>query len=185
MRVAPGGDAGEHLAALTRHLERHAPWGAQVTVTPGDVGQPYAIDASGAGLRRRPRGVPAGMGRRTRRHRSRWLDSVHRRVRRGVPVGEDPRDRRGRPCDASTQRQREPAPGSAGTRRHRRSAAAGGPGRPFRRTGLGGAWRHGRWRECCTAPPRSCPSRRRRTSNGSHPERSCRTSSFRRMRPTQ
>jgi acetylornithine deacetylase/succinyl-diaminopimelate desuccinylase-like protein len=47
MRVAPGGDAAEHLAALTRHLEQHAPWGARVTVTPGDVGQPYAIDASG------------------------------------------------------------------------------------------------------------------------------------------
>ena len=48
MRVAPGGDAAEHLAALTRHLEQNAPWGARVTVTPGDVGQPYAIDASGA-----------------------------------------------------------------------------------------------------------------------------------------
>jgi acetylornithine deacetylase/succinyl-diaminopimelate desuccinylase-like protein len=47
MRVAPGGDVREHLAALTRHLEQHAPWGAQVTVTPGDTGQPYAIDASG------------------------------------------------------------------------------------------------------------------------------------------
>ncbi|UXA11865.1 dipeptidase [Mycobacterium sp. SMC-8] len=47
MRVAPGGDAAEHLAALTRHLERHAPWGAQVTVTPGDLGEPYAIEANG------------------------------------------------------------------------------------------------------------------------------------------
>jgi acetylornithine deacetylase/succinyl-diaminopimelate desuccinylase-like protein len=47
MRVAPGGDAAAHLAALTRHLEQHAPWGARVTVTPGDVGQPYAIDATG------------------------------------------------------------------------------------------------------------------------------------------
>lgn len=47
MRVAPGGDAAEHLAALTRHLESHAPWGAQVTVTPGDLGEPYAIDATG------------------------------------------------------------------------------------------------------------------------------------------
>ncbi|WP_199178003.1 dipeptidase [Mycobacterium hubeiense] len=47
MRVAPGGDARDHLAALTRHLEQHAPWGARVTVTPGDIGQPYAIDASG------------------------------------------------------------------------------------------------------------------------------------------
>jgi acetylornithine deacetylase/succinyl-diaminopimelate desuccinylase-like protein len=47
MRVAPGGDATEHLEALTRHLEQHAPWGAQVTVTAGDVGAPYAIDATG------------------------------------------------------------------------------------------------------------------------------------------
>ncbi len=47
MRVAPGGDAGEHLGALTRHLEQNAPWGAHVTVIPGDVGQPYAIDATG------------------------------------------------------------------------------------------------------------------------------------------
>jgi acetylornithine deacetylase/succinyl-diaminopimelate desuccinylase-like protein len=47
MRVAPGGDARAHLDALTRHLEKHTPWGAKVTVTPGDIGQPYAIDASG------------------------------------------------------------------------------------------------------------------------------------------
>jgi acetylornithine deacetylase/succinyl-diaminopimelate desuccinylase-like protein len=47
MRVAPGGDAAAHLEALRAHLEQHAPWGAQVTVTPGDIGQPYAIDASG------------------------------------------------------------------------------------------------------------------------------------------
>jgi acetylornithine deacetylase/succinyl-diaminopimelate desuccinylase-like protein len=47
LRVAPGGDAVEHLAALTRHLEEHVPWGAMVTVTAGDIGQPYAIEASG------------------------------------------------------------------------------------------------------------------------------------------
>jgi acetylornithine deacetylase/succinyl-diaminopimelate desuccinylase-like protein len=47
LRVAPGGDAVQHLTALTHHLEQHAPWGARVTVTPGDLGQPYAIDASG------------------------------------------------------------------------------------------------------------------------------------------
>jgi len=48
MRIAPGGDAAAHLDALRVHLEQHAPWGAHVTVTPGDIGQPYAIDASGA-----------------------------------------------------------------------------------------------------------------------------------------
>mgnify|MGYP002132718655 FL=1 len=47
LRVAPGGDAVAHLDALRAHLESHAPWGAQVTVTPGDVGQPYAIQATG------------------------------------------------------------------------------------------------------------------------------------------
>src|SRR5207302_42346 len=48
MRVAPGGDAAAHLDALTAHLQAHAPWGAQLTVTPGDIGEPYAIEASGA-----------------------------------------------------------------------------------------------------------------------------------------
>jgi acetylornithine deacetylase/succinyl-diaminopimelate desuccinylase-like protein len=47
MRIAPGGHATAHLDALTRHLESHAPWGARVTVTPGDIGQPYAINATG------------------------------------------------------------------------------------------------------------------------------------------
>lgn len=47
LRVAPGGDAARHLAALRTHLEQHVPWGAQVTVTEGEVGQPYEIDASG------------------------------------------------------------------------------------------------------------------------------------------
>jgi acetylornithine deacetylase/succinyl-diaminopimelate desuccinylase-like protein len=48
MRVAPGGDAAAHLDALTAHLHDHAPWGAQVTVTRGDLGEPYAIDATGS-----------------------------------------------------------------------------------------------------------------------------------------
>ncbi|MGB9226696.1 dipeptidase [Mycobacterium sp.] len=47
IRVAPGGDAAAHLNALTVHLQANTPWGAQVTVTPGEIGQPYAIDASG------------------------------------------------------------------------------------------------------------------------------------------
>ncbi len=47
MRVAPGGDAAAHLEALIAHLQRHAPWGAHVSVTPGETGEPYAIEASG------------------------------------------------------------------------------------------------------------------------------------------
>jgi acetylornithine deacetylase/succinyl-diaminopimelate desuccinylase-like protein len=48
MRVAPGGDAAAHLDALTAHLQRHAPWGARVSVARGDIGEPYAIDANGS-----------------------------------------------------------------------------------------------------------------------------------------
>jgi len=47
MRVAPGGDAAQHLDALRRHVEAHTPWGARVTFTPGDSGQPYSINATG------------------------------------------------------------------------------------------------------------------------------------------
>jgi acetylornithine deacetylase/succinyl-diaminopimelate desuccinylase-like protein len=47
MRVAPGGDAAAHLDALTAHLQQHAPWGAQVSVTRGEKAEPYAIEASG------------------------------------------------------------------------------------------------------------------------------------------
>ncbi|ADB29740.1 peptidase M20 [Kribbella flavida DSM 17836] len=47
LRVAPGDDATKALQALRNHLEQNAPWGAQVTVTDGDVGQPCSIDARG------------------------------------------------------------------------------------------------------------------------------------------
>ncbi|OBK22500.1 dipeptidase [Mycobacterium asiaticum] len=47
IRVAPGGDAVAHLAAVEAHLRQHAPWGARVEVIRGEIGQPYAIDASG------------------------------------------------------------------------------------------------------------------------------------------
>ena len=47
MRVAPGDTTGSALAALTRHLEQHVPWGAELTVTPVDTGEATAIDASG------------------------------------------------------------------------------------------------------------------------------------------
>jgi acetylornithine deacetylase/succinyl-diaminopimelate desuccinylase-like protein len=47
MRVAPGGDATEHLDALEAHLVRHAPFGARVTVERGEVGEPFTVDAVG------------------------------------------------------------------------------------------------------------------------------------------
>ncbi|MDT9593522.1 dipeptidase [Nocardioides zeae] len=47
MRIAPGDTAESALAALRAHLEEHAPWGAQVTVTLVDTGEATQIDATG------------------------------------------------------------------------------------------------------------------------------------------
>jgi acetylornithine deacetylase/succinyl-diaminopimelate desuccinylase-like protein len=47
LRIAPGDDARNALAHLRSHLERHAPWGARVTIEDGDLGEPFAIDAHG------------------------------------------------------------------------------------------------------------------------------------------
>ena len=49
LRVAPGDDAVKASAALTEHLERNVPWGAQLTVTEGQTGQPCSVNARGAG----------------------------------------------------------------------------------------------------------------------------------------
>lgn len=48
VRLAPGDDGPRALAALVDHLEGRAPWGAQVTVTPGPgIAQPYELDTTG------------------------------------------------------------------------------------------------------------------------------------------
>ena len=48
LRTAPGQESTTALKALTAHLEQHAPWGAQVTVTPGSAGDPFSLEATGA-----------------------------------------------------------------------------------------------------------------------------------------
>ena len=47
VRLAPGDDADNAMRRLREHLVSHAPWGAKVTVTDGDSGQPFSIDARG------------------------------------------------------------------------------------------------------------------------------------------
>ncbi|MGO4957427.1 dipeptidase [Luteococcus sp. Sow4_B9] len=47
LRVAPGDDASSALDALVAHLERNAPWGAQVTVTRGETGDPGIVPLEG------------------------------------------------------------------------------------------------------------------------------------------
>ena len=49
MRIAPGADPATELDALVRHLESHAPWGAQVTVERGKLSPAFLV----------PRGGPA------------------------------------------------------------------------------------------------------------------------------
>ena len=47
LRIAPGDDARRACAALTDHLQANAPWGAQVVVTPGALGEPFDLEATG------------------------------------------------------------------------------------------------------------------------------------------
>src|SRR3954447_17597015 len=46
-RIAPGDTVANARACLQRHLESHVPWGAQLTVTPVDSGEPTMIHATG------------------------------------------------------------------------------------------------------------------------------------------
>lgn len=47
VRLAPGDDAHRAMRLLVEHLEAHVPWGARLTVTEGETGQPTLIDATG------------------------------------------------------------------------------------------------------------------------------------------
>ena len=42
LRIAPGQEPADALAALRSHLAQHAPFGARVTVTDGELGRPWA-----------------------------------------------------------------------------------------------------------------------------------------------
>jgi acetylornithine deacetylase/succinyl-diaminopimelate desuccinylase-like protein len=47
MRLAPGEDAAAAQQKLVQHLQDHAPWGAEVTVTPGEYGSASVIGYQG------------------------------------------------------------------------------------------------------------------------------------------
>jgi acetylornithine deacetylase/succinyl-diaminopimelate desuccinylase-like protein len=47
LRIAPGEDARSAMDKLRTHLETHVPWGAQLTVTGGDAGEPSLIPFEG------------------------------------------------------------------------------------------------------------------------------------------
>ena len=47
MRLAPGQEPEAALKALTDHLTSSAPWGANVSVTPGATGEAFELDSTG------------------------------------------------------------------------------------------------------------------------------------------
>jgi acetylornithine deacetylase/succinyl-diaminopimelate desuccinylase-like protein len=47
VRLAPGDDVRSAMDALRAHVEKHTPWGAQVSFVEGELGQPTKIDATG------------------------------------------------------------------------------------------------------------------------------------------
>jgi cysteinylglycine-S-conjugate dipeptidase len=47
VRLAPGDSSKQAMVRLREHLEKHVPWGARLTFTPGEVGEPTLIDATG------------------------------------------------------------------------------------------------------------------------------------------
>ena len=51
LRIAPGQDPAAALEALRTHLTGHAPFGARVTVTPGDLGRPFQAPADSDAMR--------------------------------------------------------------------------------------------------------------------------------------
>jgi acetylornithine deacetylase/succinyl-diaminopimelate desuccinylase-like protein len=65
MRIAPGSDPVAELDALARHLETHAPWGAQVTVQriDWDLGYPFRCATDGPGYAAARRALEAAFGR--------------------------------------------------------------------------------------------------------------------------
>ncbi len=47
VRLAPGDSSKQAMERVREHLEKHVPWGAQLTFTPGEYGEPTRIDATG------------------------------------------------------------------------------------------------------------------------------------------
>jgi acetylornithine deacetylase/succinyl-diaminopimelate desuccinylase-like protein len=47
VRLAPGDSSASAMDALEKHLEAHVPWGAHLTFTEGERGEPTSIDATG------------------------------------------------------------------------------------------------------------------------------------------
>src|SRR5438067_860839 len=47
IRLAPGDTSANAIARLREHLDKHVPWGAQLTTTVIDAGEPTVLPAAG------------------------------------------------------------------------------------------------------------------------------------------
>jgi acetylornithine deacetylase/succinyl-diaminopimelate desuccinylase-like protein len=63
MRIIPGSDPEEELDALVRHLETHAPWGAQVEVQRTKAAPPFRCETDGPGFAAARRAMEQAFGR--------------------------------------------------------------------------------------------------------------------------
>ena len=63
MRIPPGQDAKAAQDALVRHLETHAPWGAEVTVSRGSIGEAFTSPTGGTAYRALSDALGAAWGR--------------------------------------------------------------------------------------------------------------------------
>lgn len=63
VRLAPGQDPAAAMDTLVAHLESHAPWGAQVTVTRGSMASPFRLDTSSAAFEAFRAGLHEAWGR--------------------------------------------------------------------------------------------------------------------------
>ena len=130
IRLAPGDTSANGIARLQEHLERHVPWGAQLTTTVVDKGEPTVLPATGpaydaarSALAEAWDGtapVDMGIG---------GLDPVHRRVPGDVPRREHPRHRRRGPGHPRARPERGAPPAGVRARRPRRGPAAAAPRR--------------------------------------------------------
>ena len=128
LRVAPGDDALKASAALTEHLENNAPWGAKVTVTEGQTGQPCSVNARGAGYEAARSAFRTAWGVDADRHGHGRVDPVHRRVPADLPGGLDPGHRRRGSGHPRPRHRRGPAPGRVHQGLPRRGSPASEPG---------------------------------------------------------
>jgi acetylornithine deacetylase/succinyl-diaminopimelate desuccinylase-like protein len=62
MRIVPGADPNAELDALIRHLETHAPWGAQVTVERTKAAAPFRAASDGPGYTAARQALAAAYG---------------------------------------------------------------------------------------------------------------------------